>query len=284
MKIILAKNAGFCFGVKRAITMVEEQIEQNSGSPIYTYGPIIHNESVVNDLKARGVDVMDENRDPSDYQKGTVILRSHGVSKKIQDKIETAGHVAVDATCPFVKKIHNLAREASQKGEYIIIIGDPQHPEIQGVTGWIEGDDYTVIQTAEGAESFSLKNEKQKVLILSQTTFNYKKFQDIVEILDKKGYDINALNTICNATEERQEEAARIAGEVDVCLVIGGRNSSNTRKLYDICSERCERTHFIETADDLDPEMISDADVVGVTAGASTPANIIQEVIGRCQK
>lgn len=284
MKIILAKSAGFCFGVKRAITMVEEQIEQNSGSPIYTYGPIIHNESVVNDLKARGVDVMDENRDPSDYQKGTVILRSHGVSKKIQDKIETAGHVAVDATCPFVKKIHNLAREASQKGEYIIIIGDPQHPEIQGVTGWIEGDDYTVIQTAEGAESFSLKNEKQKVLILSQTTFNYKKFQDIVEILDKKGYDINALNTICNATEERQEEAARIAGEVDVCLVIGGRNSSNTRKLYDICSERCERTHFIETADDLDPEMISDADVVGVTAGASTPANIIQEVIGRCQK
>lgn len=284
MKIILAKSAGFCFGVKRAITMVEEQIEQNSGSPIYTYGPIIHNESVVNDLKARGVDVMDENRDPSDYQKGTVILRSHGVSKKIQDKIETAGHVAVDATCPFVKKIHNLAREASQKGEYIIIIGDPQHPEIQGVTGWIEGDDYTVIQTPGEAENFFLNNNEKKILILSQTTFNYKKFQDIVEILDKKGYDINALNTICNATEERQEEAARIAGEVDVCLVIGGRNSSNTRKLYDICSERCERTHFIETADDLDPEMISDADVVGVTAGASTPANIIQEVIGRCQK
>lgn len=284
MKIILAKSAGFCFGVKRAITMVEEQIEQNSGSPIYTYGPIIHNESVVNDLKARGVDVMDENRDPSEYQKGTVILRSHGVSKKIQDEIETAGHVAIDATCPFVKKIHNLAREASQKGEYIIIIGDPQHPEIQGVTGWIEGDDYTVIQTAEEAKSFSLKNEKQKVLILSQTTFNYKKFQDIVEILDKKGYDINALNTICNATEERQEEAARIAGEVDVCLVIGGRNSSNTHKLYEICREKCERTYFIETADDLDPDMISNADVVGITAGASTPANIIQEVIGRCQK
>ncbi|MDD6380087.1 MAG: 4-hydroxy-3-methylbut-2-enyl diphosphate reductase [Lachnospiraceae bacterium] len=284
MKIILAKSAGFCFGVKRAITMVEEQIEQNSGGPIYTYGPIIHNESVVNDLKARGVDVMDENRDPSEYQKGTVILRSHGVSKKIQDEIETAGHVAIDATCPFVKKIHNLAREASQRGEYIIIIGDPKHPEIQGVTGWIEGHDYTVIQTAEGAESFSLKNEKQKVLILSQTTFNYKKFQDIVEILDKKGYDINALNTICNATEERQEEAARIAGEVDVCLVIGGRNSSNTHKLYEICREKCERTYFIETADDLDPDMISNADVVGITAGASTPANIIQEVIGRCQK
>ena len=284
MKIILAKSAGFCFGVKRAITMVEEQIEQNNGSPIYTYGPIIHNESVVNDLKARGVDVMDENRDPSEYQKGTVILRSHGVSKKIQDKIETAGHVAIDATCPFVKKIHNLAREASQKGEYIIIIGDPKHPEIQGITGWIEGDDYTVIQTPGEAENFFLNNNEKKILILSQTTFNYKKFQDIVEILDKKGYDINALNTICNATEERQEEAARIAGEVDVCLVIGGRNSSNTRKLYDICSERCERTHFIETADDLDPEMISDADVVGVTAGASTPANIIQEVIGRCQK
>ncbi len=284
MKIILAKNAGFCFGVKRAISLVEEQIKKNNGTQIYTYGPIIHNESVVNALAEKGVQVMGENDDPSSYTKGTVILRSHGVSKKVQDDIEAAGHATIDATCPFVKKIHNLAREASEKGEYIIIIGDPKHPEIQGITGWIEGDDYTVIQTPGEAENFFLNNNEKKILILSQTTFNYKKFQDIVEILDKKGYDINALNTICNATEERQEEAARIAGEVDVCLVIGGRNSSNTRKLYDICSERCERTHFIETADDLDPEMISDADVVGVTAGASTPANIIQEVIGRCQK
>ncbi len=283
MRIIVAKSAGFCFGVKRAVSLVEEQIEKGT-RPIYTYGPIIHNESVVNDLAAKGVAVMGEDDDPGTYEIGTVILRSHGVSEKIQSSIEAAGHILVDATCPFVKKIHNLAMEASGKGDYIIIIGDPDHPEIQGIIGWIRGKDYSVIRSAAEAEQFNLEKKDKKVLVLSQTTFNYKKFQDIVEILNKKGYDISALNTICNATEDRQKEAARIAGEVDVCLVIGGRNSSNTRKLYEICSQRCGRTHFIETADDLDPDILSSADVVGITAGASTPAIIIQEVIGRCQK
>ncbi|MGN8773445.1 4-hydroxy-3-methylbut-2-enyl diphosphate reductase [Candidatus Weimeria sp. HCP3S3_B5] len=283
MRIIVAKSAGFCFGVKRAVSLVEEQIEKGT-RPIYTYGPIIHNESVVNDLAAKGVAVMGEDDDPGTYERGTVILRSHGVSEKIQRSIEAAGHILVDATCPFVKKIHNLAMEASGKGDYIIIIGDPDHPEIQGIIGWIRGKDYSVIRSAAEAEQFNLEEKDKKVLVLSQTTFNYKKFQDIVEILNKKGYDISALNTICNATEDRQKEAARIAGEVDVCLVIGGRNSSNTRKLYEICSQRCGRTHFIETADDLDPDILSSADVVGITAGASTPAIIIQEVIGRCQK
>ncbi|MDD6429193.1 MAG: 4-hydroxy-3-methylbut-2-enyl diphosphate reductase [Lachnospiraceae bacterium] len=283
MRIIVAKSAGFCFGVKRAVSLVEEQIEKGT-RPIYTYGPIIHNESVVNDLAAKGVAVMGEDDDPGTYERGTVILRSHGVSEKIQSSIEAAGHRLVDATCPFVKKIHNLAMEASGNGDYIIIIGDPDHPEIQGIIGWIRGKDYSVIRSAAEAEQFNLEEKDKKVLVLSQTTFNYKKFQDIVEILNKKGYDISALNTICNATEDRQKEAARIAGEVDVCLVIGGRNSSNTRKLYEICSQRCGRTHFIETADDLDPDILSSADVVGITAGASTPAIIIQEVIGRCQK
>ena len=283
MRIIVAKSAGFCFGVKRAVSLVEEQIEKGT-RPIYTYGPIIHNESVVNDLAGKGVAVMGEDDDPGTYERGTVILRSHGVSEKIQNSIEAAGHRLVDATCPFVKKIHNLAMEASGKGDYIIIIGDPDHPEIQGIIGWIRGKDYSVIRSAAEAEQFNLEEKDKKVLVLSQTTFNYKKFQDIVEILNKKGYDISALNTICNATEDRQKEAARIAGEVDVCLVIGGRNSSNTRQLYEICSQRCGRTHFIETADDLDPDILSSADVVGITAGASTPAIIIQEVIGRCQK
>ena len=284
MKIVLAESAGFCFGVKRAVSMVEEQIEKHPGEKIYTYGPIIHNENVVSHFEEKGVSVMDEDSKPSDYEKGIVILRSHGVSKKIQDDIIAAGHIAVDATCPFVKKIHNLAREASERGDYIIIIGDSRHPEIQGICGWIDGRDYSVIETAEEADNFSMEDSSRKITLLSQTTFNHKKFHELVEILREKGYDINALNTICNATEERQDEAARIAGEVDVCLVIGGRNSSNTRKLYDICKGRCQKTYFLETADDLDTSILGSADVVGITAGASTPAKIIQEVISKCQK
>ncbi|MQN00626.1 MAG: 4-hydroxy-3-methylbut-2-enyl diphosphate reductase [Lachnospiraceae bacterium] len=284
MKIIVAEHAGFCFGVKRAVSIVEEQIAANPGRRIYTDGPIIHNETVVNDFKKQGVEVMDETEDASSYEKGIVILRSHGVSQKMQEGIENAGHTTVDATCPFVKKIHNLAMEASKNGDYIIIIGDRNHPEIQGVCGWIQGNDYSCIQTEEEARNFTLKDKSRKITLLSQTTFNHKKFHELVEILNQKGYDINALNTICNATQERQDEAARIAGEVDVCLVIGGRNSSNTRKLYDICRQKCPDTYFLETADDLDPQALESASSVGITAGASTPAKIIQEVISKCQK
>ena len=284
MNIVVAESAGFCFGVKRAVSMVEEQIELHPDKKIYTYGPIIHNENVVEHFRQQGVEVMEEDSDPASYEKGIVILRSHGVSKKVQESIIAAGHTAVDATCPFVKKIHNLAKDASEKGDYIIIIGDRSHPEIQGICGWIEGRDFTCIETEEEAENFSLDDSTRKITVLSQTTFNHKKFHDLVEILGKKGYDIYALNTICNATEERQDEAARIAGEVDVCLVIGGRNSSNTRKLYDICRQKCQKTYFLETADDLDTEVLDSAENVGITAGASTPAKIIQEVISKCQK
>lgn len=284
MNIILAESAGFCFGVKRAVSMVEEQIKLHPDLKIYTYGPIIHNENVVEDFRKQGVEVMAEDSDPKSYEKGIVILRSHGVSKKVQNSIEAAGHDIVDANCPFVKKIHNLAMEASEKGDYILIIGDRKHPEIQGICGWIEGKDFSVIQTEEEAVHFSMDDPKRKITVLSQTTFNHKKFQVLVEILRQKGYDINALNTICNATAERQDEAARIAGEVDVCLVIGGRNSSNTRKLYDICRQKCQKTYFLETADDLDTEVLDSAENVGITAGASTPAKIIQEVISKCQK
>ena len=284
MNIILAESAGFCFGVKRAVSMVEEQIKLHPDLKIYTYGPIIHNENVVEDFRKQGVEVMAEDSDPKSYEKGIVILRSHGVSKKVQNSIEVAGHDIVDATCPFVKKIHNLAMEASEKGDYILIIGDRSHPEIQGICGWIEGRDFSVLETEEEVRNFSIDNPDRKITVLSQTTFNHKKFQVLVEILRQKGYDINALNTICNATAERQDEAARIAGEVDVCLVIGGRNSSNTRKLYDICRQKCQKTYFLETADDLDTEVLDSAENVGITAGASTPAKIIQEVISKCQK
>ena len=283
MKIVVAKSAGFCFGVQRAVDLVMNAVEKYEGQKIYTYGPIIHNETVVEDLKSRGVIIMEEDKDPADYEKGIVIIRSHGVSRAVMDRIREGGHEIIDATCPFVSKIHRLASEHSAKGERIILLGDKDHPEIRGIIGWINGDGYDVIKTREEAESY-VADSTDKIILLSQTTFNLHKFQELVEILTQKGYDINALNTICNATEERQEEAARIAGEVDVMFVIGGRNSSNSQKLYEICKKRCSGTYFIQTKDDFDLSVLQSVNNVGITAGASTPVNIIEEVTKKCQR
>lgn len=280
--VIVADSAGFCFGVQRAVDMVDEELDKKN-FPIYTYGPIIHNETVVKNFEDKGAVVMDENRDPSEYPPGTVIIRSHGVSKATEERLKSSGHKIVDATCPFVAKIHKLVHEHSLNGERIIILGDPDHPEIKGIVGWISGDKYDVINSREEAVKFSC-NDDEKIFLVSQTTFNYKKFEELVEILKQKGYYINALNTICNATEVRQEEAARIAGEVDVMLVIGGRNSSNSQKLYEICSNYCSGTYFIQTVEDLNDlnlSVLNSARNVGITAGASTPENIIEEVTSK---
>ena len=253
MNVTRAKSAGFCFGVRRAVDMVEEQLRTVKG-PIYTYGPIIHNEEVVADLEARGVRVLPETADVSDYAPGTVILRSHGVSKAVLEKLENAGFTIADATCPFVKKIHDHVRQYSKQGYDIWIAGNESHPEVQGIIGWIEGKNYAVISDAADLPPL----EGRRICLVSQTTFNYKKFQELVEIIEKKGYDIIVLNTICNATEERQKEAARIAGEVDAMLVIGGKSSSNTQKLFEICKKECEDTYYIQTKDDLDLSVLQD--------------------------
>ena len=274
MEVILAKSAGFCFGVRRAVDTVYEQIE--SGDKIYTYGPIIHNEEVVKDLEKRGVMVLEGDGSLAGAESGTVVIRSHGVEKAVCDKIESSGLKCVDATCPFVKKIHRIVGEKSREGCQIVIIGNPEHPEVQGICGWSQTPP-VVIETPEEAEKFMAEKD-QKICIVSQTTFNYNKFQDLVEIFEKKGYDISVVNTICNATEERQTEARNIASRVDVMIVIGGTHSSNTRKLYEICRKECENTYFIQTLDDLHLELPKSAKLVGITAGASTPNNIIEEV------
>ncbi len=282
MKVTLAKSAGFCFGVKRAVDVVKDQISKEV-SPIYTYGPIIHNEEVVNEFKAAGVEVMDENKAASNYQVGTVIIRSHGVTRAVEDDLRSAGHEVIDATCPFVKKIHRAVDQHSKAGEYIVVIGNPSHPEVRGIIGWINGDDYTVIPDADSARNLSV-NSKKKICIVSQTTFNHNKFQELVEIINEKGYDIIVLNTICDATNKRQVEAAEIAASVDAMIVIGSKNSSNTQKLYEICKTRCNDTYYIQTAADFRPDDISSIESVGITAGASTPNNIIEEVQKKCQK
>ena len=275
MEVIVAKTAGFCFGVKRAVEQVYEQIEK-AERPVYTFGPIIHNEQVVEDLAQKGVRVIDTEEELEAVRDAIVIIRSHGVGKHIYDLLERNGVTVVDATCPFVKKIHRIVQEQQAAGRRVIIVGNPDHPEVQGIRGW--GDEGTlVVENADQIENLPVST-KDKLCIVAQTTFNYNKFQDLVEKFEKKGYDILVLNTICNATQERQVEAKRIASEVDAMIVIGGRNSSNTQKLYEICRKECKNTYFIQTLGDFNPECVNSVRSVGITAGASTPNQIIEEV------
>lgn len=277
MKVILAETAGFCFGVKRAVDTVYEQTEQNGGR-IYTYGPIIHNEEVVHDLEQKGVRVVEGLENLRNCKDGTVIIRSHGVGRKVYELLESEHIPCVDATCPFVLKIHRIVEQYSREGCHVVIIGNSSHPEVEGIQGWSHNmEETTVISTEEEAENFTLKGKK-RVCIVSQTTFNNKKFKELVEIIEKKGYDIIVLNTICNATQERQAEARKIAGQVDAMIVIGGKTSSNTQKLFEICKKECENTCYIQTLKDLDFSELRSINSVGITAGASTPNKIIEEV------
>ena len=277
MNVKRAKTAGFCFGVKRAVETVYEQAKNSDAAPIYTYGPIIHNEEVVKDLENQGVIVLRTEQELEQLTEGTVIIRSHGVAKYIYEKLEKKKIQIVDATCPFVKKIHRIVSRESAAGKQIVIIGNPKHPEVEGIRGWA-GEQVTVVQTQEDAERFELPDKDQKVCIVAQTTFNYNKFKELVEIISKKRYDIVVLNTICNATKERQTEARQIAARVDAMVVIGDKRSSNTQKLFEICKEECLNTYYIQTLDDLDINQLRSVESVGITAGASTPNKIIEEV------
>ena len=272
MQIILAKTAGFCFGVNRAVKLTYELLEQ--GRPVATLGPLIHNPQAVADMERRGALVADTVDDiPTGYE---VIIRSHGVPRTIYDTLEQRGLVYHDATCPFVKKIHRIVELKSNEGYHVIVVGDPKHPEVEGIVGWCPGP-VTVLETPDQAENF-VKTEGEKLCIVSQTTYNYNKFQYIVEIFEKKGYNDSVVNTICNATEERQRSAKTIAAEADVMIVIGGKHSSNSRKLYEICQRECEHTYFIQTLDDLHLDLPKAVRLVGITAGASTPNKLIEEV------
>ena len=275
MEVKVAKTAGFCFGVERAVEHVYEQIQKGQ-PPIYTLGPIIHNEEVVKDLEKKGVKVLPDIDCLRELNEGTVIIRSHGVGKAIYDRIKQQGLCLVDATCPFVKKIHRIVQEQNQLGRRIIIIGDSSHPEVEGIQGW--ADERTLVVKNEKELNDLPDLRKEKLCIVSQTTFNYNKFKELVEKFSEKGYDILVLNTICNATQERQIEAGRIASQVDAMIVVGGKSSSNTRKLYEICRKECKNTYYIQTVGDFDPESVSSVRSVGITAGASTPKNIIEEV------
>ena len=276
MKVLLAKTAGFCFGVKRAVDTVYQQVEENKDCKIYTFGPIIHNDEVIKDMQAKGVTVLEGEEDLPKAKNGIVIIRSHGVPKRICDRMDELGIQYVDATCPFVKKIHKIAMEKAEEGAFLVVIGNPVHPEVEGIMGWA-GEDAAVISTAEEADHLTVP-EDRKICVVAQTTFNYNKFKELVEIISKRRYDISVLNTICSATKERQTETARIADRVDAMIVIGDKRSSNTQKLFEICKNACNNTYYIQTLDDLNVNQLRSVETVGITAGASTPNNIIEEV------
>ncbi len=276
MKVRVAETAGFCFGVKRAVDRVY-QLAQETKGPIYTLGPVIHNEVVVEDLEKKGVHTLNGIQELEHLEKGSiVVIRSHGVGREVYEKIHSLGLQCVDVTCPFVLKIHRIVERESSRGREILIFGDNCHPEVQGICGWCTSPAFVVSNQEELVNFMGKLHEK--LCTVSQTTFNYNKFKDLVEILAEKSYDNIVLNTICDATERRQQEAGAIASEVDTMLVIGGKQSSNTQKLYEICRRECGNTYYIQTLVDLDSEMFRSSSCVGITAGASTPNKIIEEV------
>ena len=277
MKITLAKTAGFCFGVNRAVNTVYELLDK--GERVCTLGPIIHNPQLVTELEGRGVRSVGS---PLEAQEGeTLVIRSHGVPKSIIEIAQTNEIKYVDATCPFVSKIHKIVSDASQKGHAILIAGDSKHSEVIGIIGNTTTPVFTFSNEEELAEL--IKNNpflcENAVTVVSQTTFNEKIFKKCCIFLKKVCTNAIVFDTICNATALRQQEADELARVNDLMVVIGGRHSSNTTKLYGVCKESCEKTFLIETADEIQAEWFEDVESIGVVAGASTPARIIKEAI-----
>ena len=277
MEVILAEKAGFCFGVKRAVDTAFEQADKASNA-VFTFGPIIHNEDVTEKLALKGVNVINSIEELDDLpENSSIIIRSHGVGEDIFESIKSRGFSIVDATCPFVNNIHKIVRERSEAGDEILIIGNPGHAEVEGTIGWSRQKPY-VINSVEDIEALPDSLNNASITVVAQTTYSLKKFQELVAELQDRYYNVNVCKTICNATEERQKEAQRLASSVDSMIVIGGKNSSNTQKLYEISKQQCNNTYYIQTLVDLDLTVFESASRVGITAGASTPNYIIKEV------
>lgn len=274
MQIIVAKTAGFCFGVDKAIQKVNKSIGKED---IYTYGPIIHNQQVVDDFESKGVKVINDLDELDNVPVGTIIIRSHGAGKKEIDTMKSKGYKIIDATCPYVKRIHKIVEESSQLGNKIIIIGSPLHPEVIGIKGWSSQNVY-IIENIQDIDMIEI-GQKDVFCLVTQTTFNFLKYKEIVNKLQKYEIHVMIYETICSATEERQMEAIELSKVATKMIVIGGKHSSNTQKLYHICKDQCEDTYLIETAEDLVLNVFDDNDIIAITAGASTPKNIIEEVI-----
>ena len=272
-EIKLAKNSGFCFGVKRAIEMTENAADEYKGKKkVYTCGPLIHNKSVTDELEAKGVSIIEA---PSEAGgDDVVIIRSHGEGKWFYEEAEQRGFDLIDATCPFVKKIHELVKKAWEENKKIIIVGDAKHPEVKGINGWC-GDEAVIINSQEDAENVPTG----EYFVVAQTTIQKSHFDALTEIVVQKGSSLEIHNTICNATTVRQESCKQLSLECDAMVVIGGRDSSNSKKLFDLAQKNCKKAFFIENIADLPLKEFEFCNKIGIAAGASTPERLIKEVI-----
>lgn len=280
--ITKTEHAGFCFGVERAIDRCNAELDNRMGaSPIYSLGPLIHNEKVISELETKGLIVKDYDKDFFHNKK--VLIRSHGIKKEIMDELVKNKNEIIDLTCPFVKRIHNIVEEDVKNGYFIIVIGDKTHPEVEGIMSYAEPSVIAVLNEDEAKVVISDNKDKisadTKVSIVSQTTFDEVKNKKIVDILANLFYNIKVNDTICNATSIRQKETRDLASLSDVMLIIGSKNSSNTKKLYDIASSVCKKAYFVSDLSDLDNIKFDDGAHIGVSAGASTPKKLIEEIL-----
>ncbi len=280
-EIILASTAGFCFGVNRAVEMVEDLLD--SGKKVATLGPIIHNPQLVEDLNKRGARIVESPEEVKPQE--VLVLRSHGVASSVTEKANELGLTVANATCPFVAKIHKLVAEAGEKGQTVLIAGDRHHKEVEGIIGHCTGE-FFVFESLEDLENLSKSGDisaEKPICVVSQTTFNTELWKKCEKFLKKVYTNAIVFDTICNATSKRQQEAYELASKCDAMVVVGGKHSSNTCKLYDVCKSVCEKTVHVETAKEIDSSFFLSADLVGVVAGASTPSGIIKEVLKTMQ-
>lgn len=275
-EVILAENAGFCFGVKRAVdTSIEAK--QSSKEKIYTFGPLVHNKNVINRLSEEGIFEVNDQGLQQVGNEDTIVIRSHGVAPQLMERIQGTGAQVIDATCPFVTAIHKNVKKYYDLGYQIVIVGDEKHPEVIGSNGWCEN---TAIITRDGSD---IEISADKVCIVAQTTEKISNLEKVKEALSKQCKEVVTFNTICSATKERQKSAEETSKIVDVMLVVGSNTSSNTTKLYEICRKNCENTYFIDNSNEIPSWIMEGENVkkVGVTAGASTPDWIIQDVLDK---
>ena len=274
MRVLLADEYGFCFGVERAVEMVEEAVSE--GDTVRSLGPLIHNEQEMSRLATHGVRTISE---PVQIQRGeTAVIRAHGVTPQVEAELRAKASKVVDATCPFVTKVQKLASRAAAENRHVVIVGNPEHPEMIGVFGYAPNHAFVVSSAEEVAKLPTLKSP----LVVSQTTIKLQNLLDVADAVRGKAEgETQVVNTICSATRDRQDAARALAGEVDAFYIIGGRHSSNSRKLLAVCAEQCAKSFLIETEDEINPEDLRGAKQVGLTAGASTPNWLIEKVSKR---
>jgi (E)-4-hydroxy-3-methyl-but-2-enyl pyrophosphate reductase len=277
MEVLLAEEYGFCFGVERAVDMVEDALSE--GGTIRSLGALIHNSQEMKRLEAKGVTTI--NTPVEADRNTTAVIRAHGVTPEVQRELEeNAAHV-IDATCPFVTRVQHLAERAAAEGRDVVVAGNPDHPEMIGVVGYAPRNTYVVRDASEVAGLPALR----RPLVVSQTTIKLKTFQEVAEAVRAKSEtEPQVINTICSATRDRQDAARALAGQVDAFYVIGGRHSSNSVKLLAVCQEQCDKSFLIETAEEINPDDLAGVNRVGVTAGASTPNWLIEQVVERLRE